>query len=221
MNIKEIQSLTTTKGRVEHGLCLVEGAKLVNEHRGRATQIFQRGNAPAVIFNKIAAFDTDIIATVPIPVSTEHTTPFLILDRIQDPGNLGTILRTASAFNFNTIYLIDCADPWSQKSIRSAMGAQFHLNIHKYNPDHIKGSTIYIADLNGTPLSAIKPTAPFGIIMGNEGRGVSAELKRLPHQVVTIPIKNVESLNVAVAGGIIMHSFIWGLSPPNPREPNA
>jgi len=228
--VKNLVKLTDSKGRAELGLCIIVGTKLVAEHMDKVSQIFIRQDdskkpqekinffqknpkdlfaLPPSIFNKIAIFDTDIIATVPIPKSGNHSSPFVILDRIQDPGNLGTILRTAAAFGYQTIYTIDCADPFSQKSIRSAMGTQFKLNIHKFSPEYIKDAKLYIADLDGHSIQDIGfiNLQPFGIILGNEGRGVSEELKKLPHTVVTIPMQNVESLNVAVAAGIILHAL--------------
>jgi len=262
--VKMLTSLQTTKGRAEHGLCIVDGEKLIREHLDKTTQIFIRAGAkfpsktrgvpssrggvcdtisniikendnsshtpspretlgatPLVlegnltrdkkltplspsILKKISIFDTNIIATIPIPKPTTPTTPFLVLDRIQDPGNMGTILRTALAFGFQTIYTIDCADPWSQKTIRSAMGAQFSLNILPFSPDKIKGASLYIADLGGD-MSYIPPANQnFGLVLGSEGTGVSQTLKNLPHTIITIPTQSVESLNVAVAGGIIM-----------------
>lgn len=221
MSFQELVKLTQKKHRREMGLCIVEGEKLVREHRDHAVAVFSRGavgdNATALKpaeFDRVSNLETPegVLAVVPIPKSTAITYPYLVLDGVQDAGNVGTILRTAKAFGFDTVFCVNCADPWSQKVLRSAMGAQFGLNVYE-NFDYANvGGELYIADMpnateKNTPLSA-RPKNKFGIVLGNEGHGVGAEIRELPHKIVSIPQKKgVESLNVSVAGAIIL--YVW------------
>ena len=207
MNIKDLVKLTQKKYRREMGMCIIEGEKLVREHCDRAVAVFTREQL-GKDFNRVTDLETPqgILAVVPIPKPTAVTFPYIVLDTIQDPGNVGTILRTACAFGYKTVFCINCADTWSQKVIRSAMGAQFELNIIEGFESIPKGSELYIADMSGTEIK--KPTGKFGIAFGSEGQGISNKIKSMPHKIISIPMKNgTESLNVAVASGIIMH--VW------------
>jgi len=143
-------------------------------------------------------------------------TPFLVLDRIQDPGNMGTILRTAAAFNYKTIYVIDCVDVWSQKVLRAGMGNQFRLNVietsHTGLAEQISDAKLFVADMGGESYCVDLEDFNYGIVLGNEGQGVSTEIKKLPHSILSIPMENgVESLNVAVAGAILMFTLKKGV----------
>ena len=127
----------------------------------------------------------------------------LILDGVQDPGNMGTIIRSSVAFNVDTIVINEkCADP-------------FNVNIVKYDLDlflnSIKGKMpIYGTKVTGgTNLKTIEKNDKFAIIMGNEGSGVSDELLKLCDEYIYIPMnKNCESLNVGVATSIILYEFV-------------
>ena len=190
-------------------LCIVEGEKLVREHRDNAVFVLSR-EKDSRLFDKISSLETDqgILAIVPIPTAGAVTYPFLVLDGIQDPGNVGTLLRTACAFGFNTVFTINCADVWSQKVIRSSMGATFHLNIIDGIENIPTDVTLFVADLNGQ-MNTKRPDKNFGIVLGSEGQGISPAIKSIPHQTVTIKTtSNVDSLNVAVAGGILMHMLV-------------
>lgn len=137
----------------------------------------------------------------------------LILDRIQDPGNLGTIIRSAVAFNFKTIIISnDTVDMYNDKVIRSSEGMIFNVNIIKDKLTDIipilKERGYYIV---GTDVRAGKVARNFkdrkcAFIMGNEGSGVSVEVKEQCDDFINIPMeKKCESLNVAVASSIIMY----------------
>jgi len=222
---KTLVRLMQKKHRREQGLCIIEGEKIVREHASNAQYVFVRENSPSLtkgwrgdsrdgvvlatkLFDSVTSLETSqsILAIVPIPKPREVTFPYLVLDGIQDPGNMGTILRTAAAFGFNTVFCVNCADVWSQKVLRAGVGTQFHLNVIEGFGAIPEESELYIADLNGAWLD--KPSGKFGLVLGNEGQGVSAAIKALPHKVVTIPMTNAtESLNVAVAGGILMHAM--------------
>lgn len=139
---------------------------------------------------------------------------FLVLDNIQDPGNVGTIIRSASGTSFCNIILINSANPYSQKVVRSSMGGIFKTSIKifktaeqfleykdKYNLSYI------VADMGGENLfgeSRLK--RPIGVAVGNEGKGVSNQIKEQALKSVCIPMKNnLESLNVGVSCSIIIY----------------
>ena len=136
----------------------------------------------------------------------------LILDDISDPGNLGTIIRSAVAFGFKNIVLsLNSVDVYNPKVIRSSEGMIFHLNILytdiiSFIKNHsflkIYGTNV----INGTKLSNIKFIDKVGIIIGNEGRGMSKELIKYCNDLIYIPMNNLcESLNAGVSASIIMY----------------
>ena len=136
----------------------------------------------------------------------------LVLDRVQDPGNVGTLIRSALAFNFKNIICLDSADPYSDKVIRSSAGAILKMNIYKTTPTEFINNKanyaeeILVADMFGKNLSDLcRKKTRVAVVVGNEGGGVSNELKQLATSVVSIPMSGeVESLNAGVAGSIIM-----------------
>lgn len=139
---------------------------------------------------------------------------FIVLDNLQDPGNLGTIIRSAKGTTFTDIYLINCVNYCNQKVVRSAMGNLFDVKLHKINTtnEFIDFATknnlnLAVADMSGENLFKIKNSASnLGIIIGNEGKGVSPELKNLAKNIISIPMKNgLESLNAGVCCSIIIY----------------
>jgi TrmH family RNA methyltransferase len=136
----------------------------------------------------------------------------LVLDGIQDPGNVGTILRTAAAFGIATVVLDRaCADPWSPKVLRAAAGGHFALSIRQVSSlvneiDGFEGQRVCTTIKDGVDLKAATLSHPLGWIFGSEGRGVSPELQKAADLRVTIPIaQSSESLNVASAAAICLH----------------
>ena len=133
---------------------------------------------------------------------------FLVLDRISDPGNLGTLIRTALAFDFKDIYLYNCVDWRNDKVLRSTMGTIFDVNLIECSLEQmfqLKNKNLYVADMDGLDIEIIEKTYPIGLILGNEANGVLPEIKDNINNKVKIQMKNeVESLNVAVAGAILM-----------------
>lgn len=139
----------------------------------------------------------------------------LILDAIQDPGNVGTIVRTAAAFGVSaTICLPGTVDLWNAKVVRSAMGAQFHHSCLGSTWDEIdsfrreRSISIWAADASGDPIDGFQPPARLGIVVGNEGAGLSPLSRARAERLVALPLSpNVESLNVAVAAGILLYEL--------------
>lgn len=133
----------------------------------------------------------------------------LILEGIQDPGNLGTLLRSALAFDFKTIILDNTVDIYNDKVIRSTQGAMFKLNFIEMNTLDFMNSHRdfeYIGtSLNGESLDTFRAAEKIALILGNEGNGLSLDVLKNTSKNITIKINEVESLNVGVAGSIIMH----------------
>lgn len=132
----------------------------------------------------------------------------LLLERVQDPGNLGTLLRSALAFGFETVVLDNCVDLYNDKVIRSTQGNFFDLNIIEMTiQDFIEDFShyhVYGTAMEGKPIQSISKNNDIAVLLGNEGQGVSKESLTLVDETITIKT-NIESLNVAVAGSIIMH----------------
>lgn len=141
------------------------------------------------------------------------TVRLLVLDALQDPGNVGTILRTAAALGFDgTVAMPGTVDLWNAKVVRSAMGAHFsHPAVaasweafDTFCAAH--GVVIWGAEAHGRPLDAAAPTR-LALAVGNEGAGLGPEARARVDQLVSIPVVHVESLNVAVAAGILMYAL--------------
>lgn len=139
----------------------------------------------------------------------------VVLDAVQDPGNVGTILRTAAALGATAaLALPGTVDLWNAKVVRSAMGASFHFPVLPTTWDQLDGFAaenavvIWGADAVGTPLDGVKAPARLALVVGNEGAGLSAEARSRAAQLVALPIGPVvESLNVAVATGILLYQL--------------
>ena len=139
----------------------------------------------------------------------------LILDNLQDPGNVGTLVRSALAFGFDDIYLVEGADPYSEKVIRSSAGLIMNARLHVCDFETIKNNkmliadTFVVADMLGENVNTINlPEGKIAVIVGNEGQGVSDNFVNLANKTISIPMtEKVESLNAGVAGSIIMQKI--------------
>lgn len=140
----------------------------------------------------------------------------LLLDNLQDPGNIGTILRSALAFNVNEIVMSkDTVDIYNDKVIRSSQGAIYKLNIVykdlKETIDILKKNNVKVFGtslVNGKNLRSIEKINNYALILGNEGNGVNKELLSITNENIFIEMEDkIDSLNVSIAGAIIMHYF--------------
>lgn len=139
----------------------------------------------------------------------------LVLDAVQDPGNVGTILRTAAALGVAaTVALPGTVDLWNAKVVRSGMGAHFRHLAFSSTWDELDsfrekaGAAVFVADAGGEAADRIDAPRRIVLVVGNEGAGVSREARSRAERVVSIPIaSDVESLNVAVATGILLYSL--------------
>lgn len=162
-----------------------------------------------------------ILAIAPIPTgeldALELPKRFrlLVLDGVQDPGNVGTILRTAAALGAAaTVALPGTVDLWNAKVVRSAMGAHFHHPSFSSTAEALgsfrarEGVALWGADAGGVPLDPACAPDRLAIVVGNEGNGLSPALREQSDQLVALPISTaVESLNVAVATGILLYEL--------------
>ena len=139
----------------------------------------------------------------------------LLLEEIQDPGNVGTLIRSAAAFNFDGILLSEgCADPFSPKAIQASAGSVLSPWIRR-TPEYLKlgiqlkrdGFRIIAADIYGNSKSILKGGGKVVLILGNEAKGISNKMLKIADTVFKIPhnTHSVESLNVAAAGAICMY----------------
>jgi RNA methyltransferase, TrmH family len=204
--------------------------QLLATPRGRALRaaLEQRGTEIVELSerNFATASDTDspqgIIAIAEIPrrelssLAVADRCTLLVLDGVQDPGNVGTILRTAAGLGANaTIALPGTVDLWNAKVVRSAMGAHFqHPAVHTTWPQldsflGERGVVLWGADAHGASLHASDRPGRLAIAVGNEGAGLDAPVRARADRLVSLPLASgVESLNVAVAAGIFLYELI-------------
>jgi len=139
----------------------------------------------------------------------------LILDNIQDPGNLGTIIRSARSFNFDCIYLSNnSVDLYNNKTIQATQGAFMDFPIirsdiskiiHKLKEENIYVVATYLE--SSIDMEDLKAKEKMAFVMGNEGRGISKDILKLCDVNIKIRMSDFESLNVAIASSIIMYKF--------------
>lgn len=238
--IKELVKLQTAKGRKKAGMYLLEGEHLVEEaikERAQIKLIVVTSNrledyqnllgqtdvqllvVSQDVFHKLSMTETTqgILAVVEI-VKQEilpHKGSFIMLDAVQDPGNLGTIVRTADAAGFDAVVLgTGTVDLYNDKVLRSMQGSHFHIpvfqaNLQEYLPIlKEKGVQVAVTALHrdSKDYSVLQGATDVAIVVGNEGQGVSSDVIELADVLVTIPMfGKAESLNVAIASALLMY----------------
>ena len=224
--------LTSRKERETTGLFVSDGTKLLTEAvkwwPGLETVILSDGvEAAAPEHVRVIRVPSDVMESISPMQSPQgalflcrlpEKTPFtpkpgmLLLDGIQDPGNLGTILRTADAFGIPVALLEGCADPYSHKVVRSSMGAVFRTKVQQTTWEEAKTACAELnipvavtalsdraVDLRGAPVGSM------AVVIGSEGQGVRSEILEQAEQELIIPMQpQCESLNAAVAAAIVM-----------------
>ena len=221
--VKLLIKLNQAKYRKKEHMFIVEGAHLVDEAR-KANLLIECFSINEIegytqvsipVMNKIANTDTTVteIGLCKMIEKNELSDKILILDGVQDPDNLGALMRSSKAFGFDTIILGEgTVDIYNDKAIRASQGAIFKLNFIKaklidFIPT-LKDYNIYGTNVvNGIDLKDVVASNKIGIVLGNEGNGISDEVNNLLDKNIYIPMNNTESLNVSVAGGIIMYSL--------------
>lgn len=241
--LKEIRSLTQKKYRERLGEMLVEGLRSVESAVSARAPIKEvlatEETLEHVHFldaSKVAIVSTDVLESISAVESSQgilavvgiEMTPaeqlrsmrrILALDGIQDPGNAGTILRTAAWFGIDAVVTAPgTVDLYNPKVVRAAMGGLWDVK-HAAADDLARavselrdnGFAVYSADLQGTDAGGWKPRAPSIMVLGSEAHGISPEVGALVDERIVIPgsprREGAESLNVGVAAGIVLYEW--------------
>ncbi len=233
--IAHAAKLLDKKYRKRYSQYLIEGARLLTDalvHGADVAEIFVKQSvADKFAFEGQIAVADGVFAKLSDTVNSQGVVAVvncapdalsapqgncLVLDGLQDPGNLGTLIRTAAACGFTDIYAVNCVDAYSPKVLRSAMSAHFCLNICQCNAlapvlDVLRraGVTVVAADMGGDNVFDCRFGTPVALVLGNEGNGLSDEARRGADLTVSLPMRSngVESLNVSVAGSVIMYQI--------------
>lgn len=230
--IKEIRKLKQNKYSKENKLFLVETQHLVKEayNAGILKEVIKLdSNSNNYEVNEIIVTDNVMKTLTSMPSipsvigictyiedSKNLGNKIVILDNVQDPGNIGTIIRTAVAFNYDTIVLSsNSVNKYNEKVIRASQGMLFKINIIEKNLIEFipklkeQGYDVYGTNVvNGINIKEVNKSNKHAFILGNEGNGVSTEVENLVDKNIYIDInENCESLNVGIAGAIIMYEM--------------
>lgn len=223
--IKKVNKLRKKKYRKEYSSFVIESKKLIEEAflsgleveevliRSDKEPLNYSANYTFIeenLFNKISSLVTPdgYMAIVKMKETALITDRILVLDKIQDPGNMGTLIRSAEAFAFDTIISISSVDFYNEKVLRSSMGSIFRLNLHEKSYDFLKELDQYqkyIADMDGKDFRKEVYPDKLCLIIGNEGKGISKKVEDLADKTIKIPMQGqIESLNAGVSGSILM-----------------
>ncbi len=227
--IKKVCALSDRKYRKLYGQFIVESVKVMEEciKAGMDVEVVictqnladNYPNAQLVtdaVFSKISTEKSPqgVLAVVNMPENTicAPKSNSLLLDRLQDPGNLGTIIRTANAAGYEDIYLVNCTDAYSPKAVRASMGGVFNVRLHEGSYEEVfaalKGIQILSADMDGEDVFCFVPKDKFCLCVGNEGSGLSDEVVSRSADTVRIPMRDsCESLNAAISAAIAMYAL--------------
>ena len=229
--VKELASLKEKKGRRRTGTFLVEGHKMVREAVASGMDVVrlilredyagETYGLPAVLLGR-DAFAAVCDEKTPQGIAAEVVIPersvqppqgrCLLLDGLQDPANVGAIIRTAVAAGYEDVYLAGCADPFSPKSVRASMSGVFFARIMQGTQEEIlsaiAGMPVIAADMGGEDVFSYVAPEKFCLAVGSEGSGLSALVRSRADVTVRIPMDaRTESLNAAVSAGILMYAL--------------
>ncbi len=229
--IKRAVKLTEKKYRDQSGEFLIEGYRNVKDCSGEIEIVKVLVSASAcekfagefeceVVEDKVFARLSDTANSQGVVAIAKKKTPdqtysdkCLFLDAVRDPGNFGTILRSAAACGFTTVFCRRCVDEYNPKVVRSSMSAIAKVNV--LNCDYSvfsalkeRGYTVFCADMDGNDVFGreVFPVKAC-LIVGNEANGVSEDAKKAADEIISLPMENMESLNVAVAATVLMYQI--------------
>lgn len=237
---KRLHALTKKKYRMREGLVLFEGKRLVKHLLANDIAIemlvleestdsaeINTANQPVVWLNRAlfqnisdTVHSQGVIAVVATSALTHRaTSPHLVVcDGIQDPGNLGAIIRTCDALGFDNILLTKgCVDVYSQKVLRATMGSILNVTITTALDNHTLTQTfkdgnyqiVATALTDSVPISQLRSSPNMAIVFGNEGNGVSNDILSQAHSRIYIPMQgSAESLNVATSAAIVLYHIM-------------
>lgn len=240
--VKQARSLLNRRGRSRQNQCLAEGVRLIEDamragidpaliffvpgaqESPRAAALLDAAEADGVpvwelrpeVFGTLSDTVTSqgVLAVVPVPnlVPVDSPAMVLVLDQVRDPGNLGTILRSAEAAGAGQVLLIEgCADAWGPKVLRAGMGAHFRLPVAerlnwKQLGELLRERPLWVADARGSlAYDTVDWTKPCALVVGGETTGISPEASKLCTGAVSIPMAGrAESLNAAMAATVLL-----------------
>lgn len=218
----------SVKYRSEHQSLIISGQKIIQELSKKFSikTLISTEKKPSITAEKFLYVTFPILKKItglssPDGFAAEFSVPMnqitkyeriLVCDNLQDPGNLGTLFRTALAFDFDGVLLLPgCVDPFNDKALRASKGAVFFLPFQHISLDELKilkndlKINLLLADIKGHSVKECSFKTPFAIILGNEGHGASYNLKKIS-SLISIPMENnVESLNVSICGSLLMY----------------
>ncbi len=224
---KLIRKLRAKKHRQQHQLFVAEGRKVIADILKEglhpihwfalADSIWIAQGAEEIDPKQLQELSSlevadEVLAVFSMPIKSNYTEgSALVLNELKDPGNLGTIMRTADWFGIKTIYCsLGTVDVFNPKVVQSTMGSIARIQIQYLEDaliyEKLSAKDIFVADMNGVPVKEIKPAGDFALIMGNESHGPSNFWKEKA-KAVTIPQagkSEIESLNVAMATAVIL-----------------
>jgi TrmH family RNA methyltransferase len=245
---KLIARLRTPKTRAREGAVLVEGVRAVGEALDAGVEVtfvvvsarLSHSEAGTALLRRLEAYDVTHVEEAVLDGLSDTETGqgvmlvcaepavglealerggrYLVLDGVQDPGNAGTLIRAAVAFQLDAVVCLDgSVDPWGCKPVRASAGMVFRLPVVRATAADLltrleaSGVPLYVADAEGVDVN-VQPTRPsFAIALGNEGRGVRDGLLKAAAGTTAVRMPGgAESLNVAMAGAILMHALTRG-----------
>lgn len=233
--VKLLVRLHKKRERDERGLFLIEGAHLVQEavSAGLLETVYCLEKAdPGLdvetvycsrrVLDKLSLQESGAkligLARKPVWEGVLDQDRVLLLDDVQDPGNLGTLVRSACSFGCGAIVCsAGCADPYNPKTVQASQGAVFHIPVVRCDLAETirelkKSRPVYGAALHhdSIPLQKLGVPERYGLVLGNEGQGIHEEILDLCTHVVHIEMDRFESLNVGVAGSILLYMLRYG-----------
>ncbi|MBQ7643369.1 MAG: RNA methyltransferase, partial [Clostridia bacterium] len=234
--IKRIASLKDKKARKASGLYIVEGFKMVKEAFLNGEEVVALVGTEEGIERLGEEFsDTLIVAEEVMKKLCDSVTPQgvlavlkqkrlteefsgsvgIMLDGISDPGNMGTIIRTAAAVGVKKIYAVNCCDPYAPKCVRSSMSGIYFTEVVETTYDGffkaINGVPLIVADMDGESVYDFKPPEKYCLVVGGEADGVTEEVRKRASGIVKIPMKErTESLNAAISLAVTLYELTYG-----------
>lgn len=230
-----VASLKNKKARREHSAYVVEGKKMVAEAfaAGKPVKFVMLAESAEkdisfpsesiTVSDSVFKYVSDeitpqgVLAVLDIekkPISKADGV-CVLLDGISDPGNLGTIFRTCAAVGVKKIYLVNCCDPYSPKTVRASMSGIYHVDFYECSYEEafaaLSGVKIFAADMGGKSVFAITPPDDYCVVIGNEANGISETVENRADEIVGIPMNGgSESLNAAVSLAVALYTLTEG-----------
>lgn len=229
-NVKRVASLSTAKGREETGLFITEGVKLYREavsagfvpaeayisdsYAGEEIKAETLYSVTDEVYEKMSTQSSPegvLCVFEKFELEAKKDSCVLLLENMQDPGNLGTVLRSAAAFGCRLVIGVGCCDAFSPKSVRATMGAVFRVPYRAVDSldeavEELGDIPIYAAALTEDAVDmAEEDTSRALIMIGNEGHGLSQRALEISDKRIIIPIEQVESLNASGAATVLLY----------------